>query len=337
LRLGTDTLTGAVVQVDSLRLILAISRRDTSARDTRVALFRLPLTLDSTTTFADVAGDFTAPPLRSVNIDSLIALPTRKDTVTGDSVVVDTTTGAVTVVMRFDSSEVGYTVADSGKLGFGIRVSADTAAAPGRASLAFGAGDAGPILSWFVRVDSLGFATVPRGIGARAVFDTYVFDPPPAPLDSSLAVGGVPSARSLLRVTVPQQLRDSTQVIRATLVLVPVQALAGAAADSVRLLAQRVAADIGAKSPLAGPQFPGDDAYFGATRVLPGVMDTVRIDITAVVRRWQADTTLPTLEFLRTDAEGGTVGEIRFASTRFPALRPTLQVTYVPRFPFGLP
>jgi hypothetical protein len=333
-RLGTDTTTGPVVGVDSMRLTLGIVRRDTAARGLSLAFHRVPRTLDSTTTFADLAGDFAAPPIRVVHLDSLIALPGQKDSVTGDSVVVDSA-GAVTLLVSFDSVEVPYTAADSGRLGIGIRVGSDSLSGSGRASVAIGAGSTGPVLTWFAKVDSLGLAVVQRGLGGGAAFDSYVVDPPPAPLDSTLAVGGAPSARSLLRFGRPTVLFDSTQIVRATLILVPQVAATGAPTDSLRVIAQRIVADLGSKSPLAGAAFAGDVAFFGDTYVRAGSLDTVRIDVTGLVRRWQADTAAPAALMLRVDPEGGTLGEIRFAPSVAAAVRPALQVTYVPSFPFG--
>src|SRR2546422_3641901 len=60
-----------------------------------------------------------------------------------------------------------------------------------------------------------------------------VFDPPTPPLDSTLAVGGAPSARSILRVVLPRAIRDSSQIIRATLILVPAVPVKGAPSDSL--------------------------------------------------------------------------------------------------------
>lgn len=337
IRLGTDTTTSPVVGVDSMRMILTVPRRDTSARGLALAIYRLPLTLDSTTTFADLAPAFAAPPIRVVQVDSLIALPGRKDTLTGDSVQVDSAAGSLRVLISFDSAEVGYTTADSARLGLGIRASVDPADGSGLASVAIGAGETGPVITWFAKVDSLGLQTVQRGLGAGVAFDGYVYDPPAAPLDSTLAVGGAPSARSLVRFARPARLFDSAQIVRGTLVLVPVAAAIGSSADSFRVVAQRIAADLGAKSPLAGPSFPGDGSYFGATIAHPGALDTVRVDITDMLRRWQSDTAAPTAVFLRVDPEGSVLGEMRFASSRTPALRPALLVTYVPRFPFGAP
>ncbi len=334
-RLGTDTTTGAVVGVDSLRITLGIVRRDTSARGLSLAFHRLPRTLDSTTVFADLAGDFAAPPIRVVYLDSLIVLPGQKDSVTGDSVVVDSATGSVTLLVSLDSVEVPYTEADSGRLGLGIRVRADSLTGSGQASVAIGAGATGPVLTWFAKVDSLGLATVNRGLGGGAAFDSYVVDPPPAPLDSTLAVGGAPSARSLLRFTRPSALFDSTQIVRATLILVPRVAPVGAPSDSLRIIAQRTITDLGSKSPLAGAAFPGDLSFFGSAYARAGSLDTVRIDVTGLIRRWQADTAAPTVLMLRVDPEGGTLGEIRFGPSGAAGLRPALQVTYVPSFPFG--
>jgi hypothetical protein len=337
IRLTTDTATSAVVGVDSMRIVLGVPRRDTSARGLALALYRLPLALDSTTTFADLAPAFAAAPIRVVEVDSLIALPGRKDTLTGDSVSVDSVGGSLSVLISLDSAEVGYTEEDSARLALGIRVSVDPGAGSGQASIAIGAREGGPLITWFTRVDSLGVDTVPRSLSAGIAFDGYVYDPPPAAIDSTLAAGGAPSARSLLRFARPAVLFDSAQIVRATLVLVPVVAAVGSSADSFRVVAQRIAADLGAKSPLAGPSFSGDPSYFGLTVVHPGSLDTVRVDITDMLRRWQADTTAPTALFLRADPEGGVLGEMRFAPSVHAALRPALLVSYVPLFPFGVP
>jgi len=336
IRLGVDTTSGAVVGVDSLRLQLVLLMRDTSVRDLMLALHRIPRTVDSTTTYADLAPDFAAPAIRVIHVDSLIALPGQRDTITGDSVVVDSS-GVVTLLISLDSADVGWAEPDSGRLGLAIAARSDTIAGSGMASVRIGAGDRGLVVTWFARVDSLGLDTVARGIGGGAEFDSYVFDRPVLALDSTLAVGGAPSARSLLRFARPATLFDSTQIVRATLVLVPEAAPLGAAADSFRVIAQRVVTDLGAKSPIAGPAFAGDVSYFGASFVYPGVLDTVRIDVTDLVRRWQSDTLAPTARMLRADPEGGGVGEVRFAPSRAAAWRPALHLTYVPRFPFGEP
>ena len=72
-------------------------------------------------------------------------------------------------------------------------------------------------------------------------------------------------------------------------------------------------------------------------RVKIGQTDTVRIDLTRLLRVWASDTTATTAVMLRVVPEGGTFAEIRFQPSGNTALRPALQLTYVPRFPFGVP
>ena len=108
----------------------------------------------------------------------------------------------------------------------------------------------------------------------------------------------MPSARSLVRVNLPAALRDSTQIIRATLLLMPSTPAQGAPADSFTLIAHALAADIGSKSPLAGNS-PADSSAFGTGPVLIGSMDTVRVEITRVLRRWAGDTLASNALFLR--------------------------------------
>src|SRR5207247_9046369 len=82
---GGDTTTGAIVGVDSLRLTVTITRRDTSAHNLTLVYYRLPLDLDSTKTFADLAGAWTtADSLRSLNVDIDYPLAGHVDLVRGD-------------------------------------------------------------------------------------------------------------------------------------------------------------------------------------------------------------------------------------------------------------
>jgi hypothetical protein len=321
----TATDTGAILGADSARLQLYIVRRDTATHNLRLQLYRLPITIDTGTTFASVAAPFTDSLLRIVNIDTLLAQPGRKDTVTGDSVVVDSVNHRFLLSLKLDTAQARYVPTDSGTVAYGIRIAADTLA-----SIAFGTVAFGPSLQWYLRVDSLGtpVARKPGGLGARLT--SFVFAPPPAPIDSTLAVGGVPSAHSLLRVTLPKVIRDSSQIIRATLYLVPAVPARGTPADSFVIEARTVLADFGAKSPI--------DLLLGDSAMIhPGATDTVKIEVTNLVQQWAADSTRPTAFLLRPEREAQAFGEIRFYPSVAPAFRPTLQITFVRRFPFGVP
>lgn len=340
-----DTTT-APIRVDSIRLTLIIEFRDPAVHNLTLHFFKLPLSIDTGTTFADVAGDFAAPEIRSVNVDSLLSKTGSKDTVTGDSVITkNDTIGEIQLSLRFDTLQVPYVAADSGKVAFGVRVSGDSAA-----HVTLGATDAGagPQIIWYNSVDSAG-TMVSRAAQRRlAFFDAFVYDPPTAggggAADSTLTVGGMPTSRALLRVALPRWLRDSTQIIRATLNLVPATPATGFAADSIFISAGRLAIDVGRKSPLAF-----DTAAFNSPAIHPGYADTVRIEVTGMLRIWQIDTTAQMAMYLRqllitgalngrfSGTEGATFSSMSFYPTLAAAYKPTLHITYAPQIRFSLP
>ena len=247
---SADTTTSPLVGTDSAKITFTVLRRDTAAHNQTLTLYRLPVTIDSNTTFGDVAGAFAGSPLRTVNLDSLLAKPNGVDVTTGDSAGIDTTSKQLKVTLKLDSLEATYVPGDSGKLGIGVRVGAD---APTSISFCTRENACGAAIAWFMKVDSIKGADttlVHKPYAGVSLFDTFLFDPPPAPLDSTLVVGGAPSARSIMRITLPRVIRDSSQIIRATLLLLPAVPARGAPADSFVVEAHTVAADFGAKSPL---------------------------------------------------------------------------------------
>jgi hypothetical protein len=130
----------------------------------------------------------------------------------------------------------------------------------------------------------------------------------------------------------PAFLHDSFDVVRATLILVPVSPVVGAPSDSFAILVRPVLADLGAKSPLSP-----ETQLFTRVTVHTGSADTLRIELTDLVRTWAIDTTRATALFLGQVPEAASFTEIRFYSSRAPAFRPALHLTYVKRFPFGEP
>src|SRR2546427_8375227 len=119
-----DTTTSPVVGADSMKLTLTTPRRDTATHNLTLKLYRLPVTIDSTTTFADVRSAFTDT-LRAVNVDALLAKPGGVDSATGDQATIDTTSKFLKVTLKLDSLQAPYVPGDSGKLGIGVRVGAD--------------------------------------------------------------------------------------------------------------------------------------------------------------------------------------------------------------------
>jgi hypothetical protein len=356
---GTDTTTGPIV-VDSMKLTLTLLRHDTVPHNLRLAVYQLPLGLDSTTSFAALGPAFAGTALRVVNVDSLVASPTLADSVAGDTVLaIDTLRHAITLRLKFPGAQALYSEADTGKLALGVRVSSDIATSVALLSIR---GGVGPSVSWFYGVDSAGTILRPDSLARPAVdslvapvtFDGFVYTAPTVALDSNLTVGGLPSTRALLRFVLPKSIRDSSQIIRATLLLVADNPPPVVTPDSVFIRVRRVFADLGAKSPAAGDTIDGFSAPFAG--VPP---DTVAIEVTNLFRLWQADTISPTVAFLELAAldrdttttlvsipdstgriyspEGSTFSALRFFSSRTPARRPALRLTYVPRIRFGAP
>ena len=326
---GTDTTTSPVIGVDSLRLTLTISRRDTAAHNLTLSLYALPLTIDSSTAFHDLDGPFAAAPIRRLNVDSLLAKG-RKDPVTRDSAIVDDVNHRITLWIGLDSAQVPLVPADSGKVAFGIRVSADSRASAALLSSESGLTTVfGPQVSWFLKVDSLGLSVAHRTRAAAPSFDSFVYDPPALPIGSLLVVGGVPAARTILRIDLPPLIRDSSRVIRATLEFVAAAQLEGTPADSFAVVASPVVADFGAKSPL-------NAAHTDTTWIPIAPIDTVRIEVTRVLALWATDSLQPTTLVLRAIPEGGEFPGLRLHGTVDSAQRPKLHITYSPRYPVKL-
>lgn len=340
-----DTTTVPVVP-DSARLRTIIVRRDTLATNLRLNLYRLPVTADSNDTFASLDPYFNSPPVDSVNISAVLARPPITDDSTrqiwGDSIWTDSAGHVITLAengrtivlfWHLDTLQAPLVEADSGSLAFGVRVAADSLA-----TVAIGTLESGrnALLTWYYHYTVPDTVTaepdsVKSGSAPRAPrFDSFVFDRPVPPLDENLVVGGAPSARSLLRVDWPEFLHDSVDVVRATLILVPVGPVLASPADSFEIRGLPVTTDVGAKSPLTL-------GFTGLAMIHPQTTDTVRMELTDLVRSWALDTTLTTAFMLGQVPEAASYTEIRFYSSRAPAFRPALHVTYVKRFPFGLP
>ncbi len=217
---GSDT---APITVDSSWVRVNVVRRDTKTANLWVKLYGLPIDLDSTKTFAQLTPAFSAAPLDSANIDSLLARPLLDDTATvriwGDSIHSDSA-GHVLLQVGADSTLALYFVldtlrapfvsGDSGQLAFGVRVAADSLA-----SIALGAqevfGRQASLRRFYhytKMIDSTTDSTVYAAETRQTTFDSFVFDPPNPALDSAavystLVVGGAPAVRTLVRVTVP--------------------------------------------------------------------------------------------------------------------------------------
>lgn len=298
-----DAERGPVIAVDSFRLTTVVRRRSPLDSGLTVAVHRIPRLTDSTWTFADIA-------------------PYLDDsTLVGAAAVPDSAGDTLRVVLP-GAGFPDVLTTDSGTVALALAVEAPE---PAFVDLGTFEGALTPQLERFAQV-SVGDTTASGIDGRSAAFDSYVFrDLPDAPT-SALIAGGAPSTRTLLRIGLPPAVIDSAGVVRATLLLVPAEPVIGAPGDSLDLRADRLAADFGPKSPIVPTQL--DSLRVGSAWVPTGSSDTVRIDITPLVRAWQADPNSPRALMLRVVPEGASFGELRFFSSGG-ASPPGLHVTYI--------
>jgi hypothetical protein len=97
----------------------------------------------------------------------------------------------------------------------------------------------------------------------------------------------------------------------------------------LRLLPNALATDIGPKSPVRAAVV--DSAGRLGAKVVAGFADTIKVDITDVVRSWKGDTLSARAFVLRLDREGGSFGQVRFWSTSDLLRKPVLDITFVPQ------
>jgi hypothetical protein len=162
--------------------------------------------------------------------------------------------------------------------------------------------------------------------------------PPPAP-PSVLTVGGLPPRRVYFRFDIPSNIIDSTNVVRATLLLNQLATPALDPTDSVLIIPQLVIAGAVVTDPTKASQIVTE--VFGDTvKVRPGNSGATNVELARAFGLWQTQKpdTLPRAIVLRVVREGTSPLEIRFSSTEdVSALRPRLRISYTSRVPLRVP
>jgi len=299
--------------LDSIQFAFSLLKRDTSVTGLKIFIYRLPPTVDSTTTFAQVDAAFVPTAI----VDSFVVADTTK---TQRFSRVYSGAGLVPWVIQ---------AADSGvlALGFQIRAVSGTGVRIG----GVGAGSSGPTFSNFTTAPS-DTTTVTRVLSPAIRFNTFVSQGTPANNIDELTIGGAPSSRAIIRFPWPSYLRDSAQIVRATLELTPLAPFPGLATDTAFLQVRPVLADFGSKSPGT------TDAFFiGVGNLLPGASDTVRIEVRRALALWQGANPLPSVFILQLFPEVSSFTRALFGSTRTPASQARLRITYALPYPFEAP
>lgn len=164
---------------------------------------------------------------------------------------------------------------------------------------------------------------------------------PPIPSGPYLVIGGMPGQRTYLRFDVPARIIDSSNVLRATLLLTQVAAPSPGPNDSLVVYPQLVTAgttitDIARSALLLN--VPG--AGFDSLRFTPGGEGLRRVEIVNALRSWSLPVarTAQRAIVLRSAREGFDGRQILFYSSEAgPTLRPRLRVSYAPVRVFGVP
>ncbi|MGH7508658.1 MAG: hypothetical protein ACREMZ_04225 [Gemmatimonadales bacterium] len=303
--------------IDSVALSLTMIARDSNLGGLQVLFYRLSPSIDSTSTFAATAPGFVP--------ESLIATIAVPDSVPSGPIG--------TVIQGAELERFQIAPADSGRLAVGVRIASLTPTGIRVGALASGTG---ATFTTYVTADIPDTGTAKlRTLPVAAAFNTFVTEVPPQPEDPTLlAVGGEPSARALLRFSLPSRILDSATVVRATLELTPVAPITGLPTDPARLQAQTVLADVGAKSPVssAAGRVPMDTLEIGA--------GLVSVDAVRLVELWLGAARPSALMLsLTPDHEAASFTRPVFFSTRAadPAVRPRLRITYLLSFAFENP
>jgi hypothetical protein len=303
-----DSVTrGPVVGLDSFRLDLVLVDH-TPVPGLEVTIHRMPPSVDRESDFAALAPFF--------EDSTIIGTVVIADRIASDTV------SAIIPVDAFPTF-----AEDSQRVAVGLSIRGSQ---PAFATFETREANLGPMMNRFVKLESSESDTVEQIDFITAEFDSFVYADPPPPTGGSLVVGGTPSSRTFMRVVMPSFIMDSSDVVRAHLLLVPSEPVLGGPLDTFELVAEALGADFGAKSPIIASV----DTLLVKTPVGVGTMDTVAVDISRIMVLWQRDPEQIRTLVVRARFEAATMAELRLGSTRIPGFEPVVRVTYVPPFTF---
>lgn len=307
-----DTITIPIGAVDSVVVEVRLVQRDTLATNLWLLLYRLPADFDSSAGYAS---------LSALLVDSMLV----------DSIEVKDSVRTGLLTKSVPIGKVTPAAEDSGVVALGVAVRADNKTAVTLSSSeALGGASR---MRWFVHGPTAA-DTLRHTFNESPTLDFFATDPAPSTPASVLAVGNLPSSRSLIRLDLPAYLLDSSTIVRATLVLSPVRPATGRPSDPFTVQARPVIRDFGAKSSALS-----DSSVVGQAIVTPGDSTPIELDIGGMLRFWASESgdSLPRTILLLTLPESATIGEISVGDRTTGALAPRLLVTYIKPYQFGVP
>jgi hypothetical protein len=287
--------------VDSVGFLFTLIARDTAVRSLRLLAYRIPVSVDTSTSFEDVDAALTPENL----IDSVLVSDTLKN-------------GTIALIVKGDALQrIAPSEADSGKLGIALRVNGLAPTGIRLGSEVSGATP--PLFTSYVHANVTDTSLQRQSYNLDALASNYVIQTPPVD-PTELFLGGKSGSRMVLRFSLPREIKDSGAVVRATLELTPVGPLKGLSNDPGELQVRAVLVDLGAKSPVL--------ATLAATAPLAAGSSGVQsIDLRSLVETWIGANGLPPTMLLGLAPEGGTFLRPEFFSSLTPNA-PRLRITY---------
>ncbi len=187
------------------------------------------------------------------------------------------------------------------------------------------------------QISAFGMSRTPEDPIAQLNFVDYqvVSRGPPPPTGEVLRVGGLPGNRAYLRFDIPSNILDSTNVVRATLILDQTASVgAPEPTDSFsiqpwRVVASSAVTDLRRQMSLIQPNRAND-----TLRVVGEGSGERQFEIIDLVRAWRGTSpdTTPRAVVLRSAVEGELARQVDFFSLEAPqAMRPRLRLSYLPR------
>jgi hypothetical protein len=165
--------------------------------------------------------------------------------------------------------------------------------------------------------------------------------PPPSSPQTVLRVGGLPARRAYLRFDIPSRIIDSSNVIRATLLMTQLpNRLAPRSRDTVALQANVVSAGPTITDLSRALLFLSSPPRLDSVRLFAADTGVKAFEIIGLMRFWSATSAArtPRAVALRSVDEGSGPSLIDFFSIEAPqSVRPQLRITYIPRREGGLP
>lgn len=352
-----DTLeTRPVVRFDSLTMFYAGNEPDTTvevidSQYVKLAVNRAftrvsaPVTIDVFDVDTIIGDSATAANDTSVSAERFLFRADRRI----GTVTLDTNEIGDSIKVPLDSAALIAKIKNQQRLRLGFRISSSAPAA-----LLFAAQEGGnpPVVRYDPAPDDTAIKAItvlPRSktpaahvvLASDRTDYVHVFAAPSAPPGPYLSVGSLPAQRIFFRFAIPPRILDSSNVLRATLLLTQAPAPSVAPDSAFTIFPLLVTAGVQVTDParsafLVNPARTG----FDSIRVAPSDSGVVEIEIVNALRAWGVigATTAQRALVLASNLESiGGAQALFFSSEAAAGLRPRLRVSYSPVRNFGIP